>query len=247
MLPTWTYLKDDEGIFVNLFIGGTMTVPDVAGGDVELVQKTDYPWDGRVTITVNPGEARELTMRVRVPHRGRSAIYHTEPQVEGIRDLAVNGEAIEAPVENGYAVIRRTWRPGDTIAFEVPMAIQRVHADERVAADRGRVALRRGPIVYNVESVDQNVDGLLAPDAALSAEWRPDLLGGVVALKGTWADGSELLAIPNYARHNRQVGEREESGAFGGPGTLGSDDGAQGRRPRRGGQSALSIVWIREQ
>jgi len=67
-----------------------------------------------------------------------------------------------------------------------PMAIQRVHADERVAADRGRVALRRGPIVYNVESVDQNVDGLLAPDAALSAEWRPDLLGGVVALKGTW-------------------------------------------------------------
>jgi DUF1680 family protein len=83
------------------------------------------------------------------------------------------------------------------------LRVQRVKADERIAADRGRVALRYGPLIYNIESVDQNLDSMLKPDAELAAQWEPNLLGGVVAIRGKFADGSPLTAIPNYARNNR--------------------------------------------
>jgi uncharacterized protein len=85
----------------------------------------------------------------------------------------------------------------------LPMNIQRVKADDRVAADRGRVALRYGPLIYNIESVDQNVDEVLDPSSPLSAQWTPDLLGGVVTLHGNFKSGEPLTAIPNYSRNNR--------------------------------------------
>jgi hypothetical protein len=83
------------------------------------------------------------------------------------------------------------------------MDVQRVHADERVLADRGRVALQRGPIVFNVENVDhaEDVRGLvLKPDATLRAVWVPELLGGVMTIE---CDSPKLRAVPNYARLNR--------------------------------------------
>ena len=95
------------------------------------------------------------------------------------------------------------------------MKVQRVKCIDEVAANRGRVALRNGPLVYNIESVDgNNMDGVLEPDAELTTEWRPDLLGGVMVIKGKFADGSPLVAIPNYARNNR-VRNPGEVGGFG--------------------------------
>ena len=83
------------------------------------------------------------------------------------------------------------------------MEPQRVTADSRVKADLGAVALKYGPLVYNVETADgQNVQQPLG-DAPLKAEWRPDLLGGVMVITGKWKDGSPMIAIPNYARMNR--------------------------------------------
>ncbi len=83
------------------------------------------------------------------------------------------------------------------------MEIQVIKADEHIAADRGKVAFRYGPLIYNVESADQpNLN--LAPDLnSLATEWRGDLLGGVMVIRGKWSDGSPLLAIPNYVRENR--------------------------------------------
>ena len=106
-------------------------------------------------------------------------------------------------MENGYAVITRMWQAGDKVELELPLAVQRIKADERIAATRGKVALRYGPLIYNLESKDQNVDAILDPAAPLATEWRPDLLGGVMVIKGAFADGRPLLAIPNYARLNR--------------------------------------------
>ena len=87
--------------------------------------------------------------------------------------------------------------------FVLPLQIQRVKADDRIAATAGRDALRYGPLVYNIESVDQNVDSILEPGAALTTHWDPKLLDGVMAIQGKFADGKPLLAIPNYARLNR--------------------------------------------
>jgi DUF1680 family protein len=83
------------------------------------------------------------------------------------------------------------------------MTVQRIKASDHIAADRGRVALRYGPLIYNIESVDQNVDSILSPAAPLAVEWRGGLLGGVMVIQGKFADGTPMLAVPNYARLNR--------------------------------------------
>ncbi len=207
MLPTWMYAKSADGIYVNLFIGSTITVEGMAGTDVEMVQKTDYPWSGEVSITVNPTQAKKFSIMIRVPNRSVSELYAATPQSDGITSISVNGSVITPPIEEGYAVISRNWSPGDKIDLKLPMKVQRIKAIDKIEATRGKVALRYGPLIYSAEKVDQDIDNVLSPESALSAEFKGDLLGGVMVIKGTWADGSQLLAIPNYARANRDRGE----------------------------------------
>jgi DUF1680 family protein len=203
MIPTWTYVKGDDGIYVNLFIGSTINVEKVAGTDIEMVQKTDYPWSGNISITINPKQSKKFTVHVRVPGRTTSALYTPTPQVSGVKSLAVNGKIITPKIVNGYAVITRTWKTGDKIDMVLPMEVQRIQADAHIAADRGLVALRYGPLIYSVERADQADINQPIGSGPLTTEWRGDLLHGVMTIKGQWTDGSPLLAIPNYARNNR--------------------------------------------
>jgi len=204
-MPTWMYAKGPDAIHVNLFVGSTTVVEDVAGTEVEMVQKTNYPWDGTVAITVNPKSRTRFSVHVRVPNREVSALYATTPKANGLVSVKVNGVVASPRIENGYAVITRNWTSGDRIDVELPMRVQRVHAIDTVEATRGKVALRYGPLVYNIEKVDVgSLDKVLAPDAPLTTEWRPDLLGGVMTIKGTFTDGTPMLAIPHYARMNRE-------------------------------------------
>jgi hypothetical protein len=205
MIPTWTYVTGEDGIYVNMFIGSTIKIERVVGTDVEMVQKTDYPWSGDISITVNPKVSKEFTVYVRVPNRTTSELYSPVPQVTGLKSLAVNGKNVAVKMENGYAVIRRVWKKGDKIDVVLPMEIQKITADERIEADRGKVALRYGPLIYNVETADHQDINKVIGTAALALDWRPDLLKGVMTIKGVWADGTPLLAIPNYARLNRDV------------------------------------------
>jgi len=198
MLPTWTYSTGADSIHVNLFIGSRVTL-----GDVELVQTTDYPWSGNVAITVNPVRARRLALKLRVPDYSVSELYTGKPASGGITSLKVNGKLVKPVIEKGYAVVERTWKGGDKVELIIPLVVQRVKAVDQIVATHGRVALRYGPLVYNIESVDQNVESVLKPDAPLTTEWKPELLGGVLVIKGAFADGNPMLAIPNYARLNR--------------------------------------------
>lgn len=221
-LPTWIYAKSADGFAVNQFIGGMTRLRGVGGTDVTVVQKTNYPWDGQVQVVVRPDRPRRFAVRIRVPDRHSSRLYTPSPKVGGLEALAVNGSSVDPVLKDGYAVIEREWAHGDRIDFRVPLQVQRVHADERVVADRGRVALQYGPLVYNFESVDlppgKSLDDVaLAADAPLAAEWDASLLGGVKAIRGKFADGTPLLAVPHYARMNRS-------------------DGAEAR----------SVVWVRE-
>jgi DUF1680 family protein len=204
-MPTWMYSKSPDSIQVNLFLGSTVTIDNIAGTNVEMVQKTNYPWDGRVAITLNPDAAKRFNLRVRVPNRDVSVLYTSAPAANGITSIAVNGTTIKPTIENGYVVINRTWKAGDRVELELPMKVQRVRAIDRIEADRGKVALRYGPLVYNIEKADVgDIAKVLPPDAPLTTEWRADLLGGVMVVKGTFADGSPMVAIPNYARMNRE-------------------------------------------
>ena len=249
MMPTWAYVKGDDGLYVNLFVGSRIDVGEVAGTRVEMVQQTNYPWEGAVGITVNPRAPRRFAIRIRVPQRTTSALYAATPPVEGLVRLAVNGEAMTPTIERGYAVITREWRAGDRIELEVPMAVQRVTADERIAATRGKVALRYGPLVYNVERADQPRIDLALGNNPLTAEWRSDLLGGVMVIRGRWSDGSAMTAVPNFARANRNGQPIPEfpggTGVVYAPGASAVDAGgatASDRLVTRSGPD--SMVWI---
>jgi DUF1680 family protein len=231
MLPTWTYVKAEDALYVNLFIGSTINVERLAGTDVQLVQKTDYPWSGNVALTVNPRQPKNFSVCLRVPNRRTSELYTPTPEVSGLKSLAVNGKAVAPKIENGYAILTRDWQAGDRIDLALPMAVQRVKADERVAAARGLVALRYGPLIYNVERADQPDLNLALGSEPLTTQWRGDLLQGVLTIKGKWSDGSPLVAIPNYARNNRAP-------ASGGPVAAGPGRG-------RFGEPA-SKVWLKD-
>jgi DUF1680 family protein len=231
MIPTWTYVKGKDGLYVNLFIGSTINVEKVAGTNVQMVQETDYPWSGKVAITVNPETTKRFSVCVRVPNRTTSELYTPTPQVDGLESISVNGSAIKPKIKEGYAVITRTWKAGDKIVVMFPMRVQRIKASDKIAATAGKVALRYGPLIYSAEAVDQSLDKVLAPDSALTAEWKGDLLDGVMVIKGTWADGSALTAIPNYVRDNRL----SQSGSA-----------STSPLPRRGPRSVSSIVWLKD-
>jgi DUF1680 family protein len=203
MIPTWAYVKDPAGLYINLFVGSRIHVGQVAGTGVEVVQKTDYPWNGAVAITVNPERPATFSVFVRIPDRTTSKLYTESPVIRGVKRFAVNGQEVTPTMKKGYAVVTREWKAGDRIELELPMQPQRITADPRIQADGGRVALKYGPLVYNVETADnRSIERKLGP-APLQTQWRSDLLGGVMVIKGQWADGSELVAIPHHARMNR--------------------------------------------
>jgi DUF1680 family protein len=214
-LPTWMYSKSANAIYVNLYIGSEVTIDNLSGTTVTMVQETDYPWNGEVTITVNPAEEAAFAIHLRSPTRDASELYSSTPKADGIASISVNGSPVDANLQNGYLVILRQWKSGDKIQLQLPMSIQAVQASEKIAADRERVALRYGPLVYNIENVDQDIRQPMPANSQLVREWRAGVLNGVQVITGKLADGSPMLAIPNYARNNR------------------------------GDESTESIVWIR--
>jgi DUF1680 family protein len=226
MIPTWTYVKSNTGLYVNLFIGSTIKVENVAGTDVEMIQKTDYPWSGDISIIVNPKQTKEFSLFIRVPNRTTSTLYTNAPLVSGLRSLVVNGKTMMPVISNGYAVIKRTWSAGDRVDLVLPMDIQTITADRNIEANRDRVALRYGPLIYCVEKADQPDIEKNISRSPLSLEWRPDFLNGIMAINGKWEDGTHLLAIPYFVRNNRNSVHSTDK-----PGPENKDGG--------------SIVWIK--
>jgi hypothetical protein len=207
------------------------------------VQETNYPWDGTVRLTLNPKAPAAFAVRIRVPKRDVSTLYRATPNGDGITKMTVNGTAFQAPETRGYAEIARQWQAGDTIELTLPMPVQRVYGSDKIISGDSRpspvkdkVALRRGPLVYNIEKVDQDITGVLPPSAPLVSEWRADLLGGVNVIKGTFANGAPMTAIPNPMRYNRRPPAAQPSPPPPPPpGT-----------PRAERPPPESIVWIRE-
>jgi hypothetical protein len=188
-------------LYVNHFVGSEGSIPGIGGASLRISQVTRYPWDGAVTITVQPAAPASFTLALRIPDRTESDLYAVTPDRESAFSVTVNGQAQPVTLRQGYALLQRTWRAGDRVEFALLMEVQRVHCDERVAANRGRVAVQRGPLVYSFEDVDHKkpVRALvLPPDAEIKPVWKAELLGGVMALQG-----GGFTAVPNYARLNR--------------------------------------------
>ncbi|HTO23805.1 MAG TPA: beta-L-arabinofuranosidase domain-containing protein [Spirochaetia bacterium] len=213
------YHRRGDTLFADLYHEGTVSL--AAGRrPLRLRQTTDYPWDGTVRFQALDTSDAEITLALRIPGWSRG------------HEIRLNGTAVSAAAgPDGYARVRRKWTSSDVLEITFPLPVERVHADPRVRADYGKVALQRGPLVYCLEEAD-NGGSLsrvkLPPGANVQVTPRPDLLGGVVTLKGLGVRGTspgagralyenggraeaaapcDLLFIPYYAWANRGPGE----------------------------------------
>ncbi len=208
-LPGYVYASDADSLYVNLFVAGEARV-EMGGQSVRLRQETNYPWEGRVRLRVDPALRAEFALRMRIPGWATnrpvpSDLYRFLDTNGDAPVLKINGETIAPPLEKGYAVLRRVWQPGDVVELVLPLLVRRVLCHPAVAENRGRVALMRGPLVYCVEGVDNPggvADLSLADDAPLTAQHRPELLNGLTVIRG-----AGLTAIPYYAWSHRGSGE----------------------------------------
>jgi uncharacterized protein len=222
-LPGYFYSTSADGIYVHLYDNSELNWHLENGVGLKVAQKTNYPWDGNVEITVTPATASEFTFFLRIPGWADRA------------QVAVNSKAVTGVAPGSYLPIRRRWSAGDVIQLKVEIVPQLIEANPRVADDSGRVAVQRGPLIYCLEEIDQP-SGVSLSDVAVNpgrqssqqfqTEFRKDLLGGMVVVHHTGAlyergasennlylrYGGEaktrsvpLTFIPYYAWANRQA------------------------------------------
>ncbi len=161
-LPGYIYAVKDNNVYVNLFMSNTADL-DVNGKQVELTQTTEYPWNGDVTITVDKNKAGEFGMKIRIPGWVRnqpvpSDLYVYNDNKRLGYTVKVNGEEVKGDLQQGYLTIDRNWKKGDKVEVHFDMEPRVVKANNKVEADRGRVAIERGPIVYCAEWPDNDFD-----------------------------------------------------------------------------------------
>jgi DUF1680 family protein len=217
-LGSYAYGQGERELAVHLY-GDSEARLSVGAGSVTLTQRSAYPWNGEIEITVATEVPLHFALMLRVPTWCRAPT------------LSVNGEAIavQAVLEQGYARIEREWHSGDQVLLALPMQPERLFADPRVRVDAGCVALRHGPVVYCLEGAD-NGEGLhrltLPPGSRIEARFEPELLGGVTTLRADglrdmtddWPDTIyrdippstrpvAITAIPYYLWDNREPGE----------------------------------------
>lgn len=227
-LPGYVYAKNKNDLYVNLFMSNSSNIK-LTEGNVNIVQQTDYPWKGRVDITVNPDKAGEFTLRIRIPGWAKQQpvpgdLYTFMDKKSFPLTLMINGQAKSFETEKGYAVLKRTWKKGDKVSLLLPMETEKVLANSQVKDDRGRFAFERGPIVYclegpdNKDSLVQNI--LIDKNAIADANYHADLLNGVDVISAEGKSAKRQLktdsilqtdqmvkAIPYYAWANRGPSE----------------------------------------
>jgi uncharacterized protein len=227
-VPGYVYAVNMDNIFVNLYMSSTADF-QLEQKHVHISQETTYPWEGRVVFKINPDQTgQKFTLHLRIPGWAQgqpiaSDLYHYVDATSARIGLRVNGESQSIKIQKGFAVVRRAWHSGDTVELEMAMPVRRVLAHDSVAADRDRVALERGPLVYCVEWPDvrdNHVRNLLLPDDAdLATDFQKDMLSGVQVLRGqalafylnrerqSEKKPQPFTAIPYYAWAHRGRGE----------------------------------------
>ena len=224
-VPGYIYAQDRNTLYVNLFIRNSAEIV-LKGKKIRIRQETKYPWDGNIKISLFPEKDMSFALKIRIPGWALDLPVPSDLYTYGELSYAppalkINGSPVEIDLENGYARLDRTWAAGDEVELDLPMPVRRVLANTNVEANRDRVALERGPLVYCAEGIDNGgrVHDMLIPDSAeFRVTKRPDLLKGITAITGVVETAPEdgtaaesktrtLFAIPYYAWAHRGRGE----------------------------------------
>ncbi|HEY8937126.1 MAG TPA: glycoside hydrolase family 127 protein [Cyclobacteriaceae bacterium] len=221
------YAQKDKSIYVNLFAQGTaqFKLPD---NTVTLEQKTNYPWDGDLQFLVTPQKTSTFEVRVRIPGWAvnkpiPSDLYSFEDTFTELPTVFLNDKPVALTLDHGYMVFNRKWKKGDRIHIQLPMPLRRVQANAKVEADKNKLAIERGPLVYCAEWPDNKdnrvLNLVLPPEVKLTGEYKPDFLKGLYEVKGIGqfasrtseteikTEDTEVKLIPYYAWAHRGPGE----------------------------------------
>jgi DUF1680 family protein len=215
----WAYSLSKNGVAVNLYGGNKLDTKLPDGTELKLTQETQYPWNGRVTITVDACKDTPFEIMLRIPAWAEGSM------------IRVNGKMLSAEITPGtFARINRQWKPGDVMRLDMLMRPRLLSGHPRIEEVRNQAAIKRGPVVYCIESPDlpegtDILDVYIASDIELTAQYRPDFLGGVstlsakVLLRGdqkeamyttlqepNWKEVSTQF-VPYFAWSNRGVSE----------------------------------------
>ncbi len=225
-VPGYVYAVNGNDLYVNLYMPNTLT-QKVNGKDVVLRQETGYPWNGDVQITIDKNSAKTFSLKLRIPGwvRGEVAPGELYKYADGKSlgyKVLVNGEEVSSELDKGYFTITRSWKKGDKVSLHLDMEPRVVTAREEVLADRGKIAVERGPIVYCAEAADNSFpvrSVLMSPVPAMTVS-HGDILGYPVEKISTVAqtlhydqmgrlrvDDVKLTMIPYYAWCHRGAGE----------------------------------------
>ena len=226
-IPGYMYAQKDNNIYVNLFANSTTSI-EVNQKPVEILQKNNYPWEGKLLFTINPKSQQEFNIMIRIPGWADneaipSTLYSFRNESTEKVQIIINKKPTEFKVEKGYAVLGRKWKKGDVIEVNLPMEVRRVITNAHVADNIGKVALQRGPLVYCAEWPDNfgkagNI--ILPPNTEFKILHKDDLLNGVTILtseaialdidpqgQNVTSVRRPFTAIPYYAWAHRGKGE----------------------------------------
>ena len=185
-LPGYFYATAKDGVYVHFYHNSDLDWHLENGAALKIAQKTNYPWDGGVSLTVSPAQETEFTVYARIP--GWSAASTAN----------VNGSPVNGVVSGKYLAVKRRWKAGDRLDLRFDMHPRLLGANPQVIEDNGKVAVQRGPLVYCMEQLDEpgQVSDLLLTKAreGFESEYKADLLGGILVLKHPGEEYSPSLS-----------------------------------------------------
>jgi hypothetical protein len=223
-VANYIYAVRDKEVFVNLYTNNSSNLK-IDNDDVILNQKTKYPWEGRIVLTVNlKKQTKDFSINLRIPGWAQDEVVASDlysfidkPKIQ--ISVLVNGNPYEFNIEKGFAIINRNWKNNDKIELILPMEVKRIVANVNVEADKGLIALQRGPLVYCAEGIDNNGyvrNILIGNETKFSTKFRYNLLNGVEVItaksygvkqagdkKSLIKEKQNFIAIPYYAWAHR--------------------------------------------
>lgn len=220
-MHTYAYSTSEKGVWVNLYGSNVLDTDLADGSNLKLTQKSNYPWEGNVSITVDNPKKKEFSIFMRIPAWAEQA------------SITVNGESVSGDIQpRSYFEINRKWKKGDVVQLELPMKSTLISADPNIEETKNQVAVKRGPLVYCLESNDLEAvisinDVIIPQDIQLKASYDANLLEGITVLEGeaeklqkeNWSnqlykplnkqtpEKTNIKLIPYYAWSNRGVND----------------------------------------
>lgn len=226
-IPGYIYAQKNDSIYANLFIAGTASL-QLNHKSIQIKQENNYPWDGNLKFIINTAQPTDFNMLIRIPGWAQNIalpnnLYHFTNVLTSKVVILINGKNADYQIQNGYAILKRTWQKNDLIQVILPMESRKVVSDTLIKDNIGKLSLQRGPLMYCAEWKDNSgkTSNIILPaTSTLKAIYNADLLHGVVELKSQAsiveisANGQEIktnkkpfTAIPYYAWANRGKGE----------------------------------------